>query len=182
MQATTNSARVNSAKPTKLNQLPLLDGYSLELSEPDLPKLTLLSMLGLALKTWPYLRPLLVHLLALLALAGFGVITGMAGTFLGADLFLNKVLVGEKLQPLQATVLFVGDEYITTDPRRLGETSNPDDLEDALIETEESDEISPVEQLTPDQRRTVRDRFLLWVIVSGVFFGLLGYAIWYYST
>ncbi len=96
MQATTNSARVNLAKPTKLNQLPLLDGYSLELSEPDLPKLTLLSMLGLALKTWPYLRPLLVHLLALLALAGFGVITGMAGTFLGADLFLNKVLVGEK--------------------------------------------------------------------------------------
>ena len=182
MQATTNSARVNLAKPTKLNQLPLLDGYSLELSEPDLPKLTLLSMLGLALKTWPFLRPLLVHLLALLALAGFGVITGMAGSFLGADLFLNKVLVGEKLQPLQATVLFVGDEYITTDPRQLGETSKPDDLEDALIETEESDEISPVEQLTPDQRRTIRDRLLLWVIVSGVFFGLLGYAIWYYST
>ncbi len=182
MQPTTNSARVNLANPTKLNQLPLLDGYSLESSEPDPPKLTLLAMLGLALKTWPYMRPLLVHMLTLLALAGVGVITGMAVTFLGTDLFMNKVLVGDKLQPLQATVLFVGDEYITTDPRQLGETSKPDDLENALIETGESDEISPVEQLTPDQRRTIRDRLILWGILGGVFFGLLGFATWYYTT
>ncbi len=141
-------------------------------------------MFGLALKTWPYMRPLLAHLLFLLGLAGVGMVSGMAGIFVGADLFLNKVLIGEKLQPLQATVLFLGDEYVTTDPQQLGESLDLD--KDRVFrdksEEAESVELDPEEQLTPDQRRTVRDRFILWGIAGGVFVTLLGFGSWYYGT
>ena len=135
-------------------------------------------MFELALKTWPYMRPMLAHLLFLLGLAGTGMVSGLAGAFLGTDLFLNKVLIGEKLQPLQASVLFLGDEYITTDTQQLGKSlkkgENP--------EEGESVEIDASEQLTLSQRRTVRDRLILWGIVGGVFFTLLGFGSWYYGT
>ena len=111
-------------------------------------------------------------------------VSGMAGIFVGADLFLNKVLIGEKLQPLQATVLFLGDEYVTTDPQQLGESLDLD--KDRVFgdksEEAESVELDPEEQLTPDQRRTVRDRFILWGIAGGVFVTLLGFGSWYYGT
>ena len=139
-------------------------------------------MLELALKTWPYMRPLLAHLLILLGLAGVGMVSGLAGVFVGADLFLNKVLIGEKLQPLQATVLFLGDEYITTNPQQLGESQEKGETLAAKTKDAELIELAPDEQLTPDQRRTVRDRFILRGIVGGVFLTLLGFGSWYYGT
>ena len=141
-------------------------------------------MFGLALKTWPYMRPLLAHLLFLLGLAGVGMVSGMAGIFVGADLFLNKVLIGEKLQPLQAKVLFLGDEYVTTNPQQLGESQdlNKEGPFDSKSSDVESIELDPEEKLTPDQRRTVRDGLILWGIVGGVFGTLLGMGSWYYGT
>ena len=137
-------------------------------------------MLGLAFRTWPYMRPLLKHLITLLALAGVGVLVGIAGAFVGADLLLNKVLVGEKLQPLQADVLFVDEAFVTTDARQLGIA---DSAADSNIEEPQSIESAqPSEQLTPEQRRIVRNRLIMWGIVGGVFFTLLGFGSWYYTT
>ena len=109
-------------------------------------------------------------------------LTGLAGAFIGVDLFLNKVLIGEKLQPLQATVLFLGEEYVTTDPRQLGESQDRDVANGGNTKQTESFEVDPEEQLTPNQRRTVRNRFFLWGIVGGVFGSLLGFGSWYYTT
>lgn len=138
-------------------------------------------MIGLALRTWPYMRPLLAHLMLLLGLAGVGMVAGMTGIFVGADLFFNKVLIGEKLQPLQATVLFVGDEYVTNDPRQLGE-SREKEVDEGSFKDAASVDLAPEEKLTNDQRRTVRNRFILWGLVGGIFTTLLGLGSWYYTT
>ena len=128
------------------------------------------------------MRPLLKHLLVLLGLAGAGMLMGMAGIFVGADLLLNKVLIGEKLQPLQATILFVDNEYVTEDPQQLGESRDKNEGFSEKSDDVESIELAPNEQLTDEQRRTVRNRLILWGIVGGVFGTLIGYGSWYYAT
>ncbi|MYD43032.1 MAG: ABC transporter ATP-binding protein [Gammaproteobacteria bacterium] len=168
-----------------MRQLPLLEGYTLSAeTAEEPPRLTLRTMAQLSLRTWPYLRPLIVHLVALVGLAAVGMVTAIAGAFVGVDLFTNKVLIGEKLQPIQATVLFVGDEYVTTDPRKLGESSNIELGDSELEKDQELDNaaIEPVDQLTPDQRRTVRNRLIMWSIVGGILGVALGYGGWYYTT
>lgn len=113
---------------------------------------------------------MLVHLVGLVAVMLAGGLAGLVAAFVGVDLFANKVLVGEKLQPLQATVLFVGEEYVTTDPTSLGNGEGATGGES----------VEP--ELTPEQRRTVRNRLVIWGIVGGVFGALVGSAFWYYST
>ena len=104
--------------------------------------------------------------------------------FVGGDLFFNKVLVGEKLQPLQATVLFLSDDYVTTDLRRLGKS--PDSAQSEVETNENSkdaDQATDVKpQLTVEQRKTVRDRLLVWAVIGGVVGTLLGIGYWYYQT
>ena len=113
---------------------------------------------------------MLVHLIGLVAVMLAGGLAGLVAAFVGVDIFANKVLVGEKLQPLQATALFVGEEYVTTDPTSLGNGEGATDGES----------VEP--ELTPEQRRTVRNRLVIWGIVGGVFGALVGSAFWYYST
>lgn len=125
---------------------------------------------------------MLKHLILLLGLAGAGMLTGIGGLFVGTDLLLNKVLIGEKLQPLQATALFVGDEYVTKDPQQLGKSQD----KNAVNEREPNDadpiNLKPEARLTDEQRRTVRNRLILWGIVGGIFGTLLGLGSWYYTT
>ena len=71
--------------------------------------MSLRRILQLAFKAWPFVRPLLRHLLILIASGGLITIVLFAVTLLGTDLFNNKILVGDKLQPIQATLLFVDD-------------------------------------------------------------------------
>lgn len=170
-----------------MHELPLLEGYEPDESQPEPQSLNLRDMLSLAWRTWPFLRPMVGHLIVLLALTGSGVVAGLAGFFVGTDLMTNKVLIGEKLQPLQATLLFLGDEYVTTNPKLLGKsdsadkssfgtTSSPQVTNDDAISLESS------EKMYPQQRRTVRNRLIAWGIVGGVFFSALGFLSWYYST
>jgi len=164
------------------------------------PEMSLWRMGVLAWRTWPFMRPMLVHLVVLLALMFSGSLTGLVGAFVGVDLFTNKVLVGEKLQPIQAKVLFVGDEYVTTDPQKLGKVRTATDKaagkkgsgtaggvstglvgQDAAAGDDASGAVTEPE-LTREQRRTVRNRLLIWSAIAGVFGALYGGAFWYYST
>jgi len=129
-------------------------------------------MFRLALKTWPYMRPMLKHLLVIGAFGLSGGLVGMVTVFVGTDLWMNKVLVGEKLQPLQATVLFVDDEYVTGDPQKLGKELAPSAGQGQSIEA----------GLTQDQRKTVRNRLIIWGIVGSVLTTLIGMFAWYYTT
>ena len=187
--------------------LSLIAGYGDRALVESPPPMTLWRMVVLAWRTWPYMWPMRFHLIVLIALMFSGGVTGLVGYFVGVDLFTNKVLVGEGLQPIQATVLFVGDEYITTDPQKLGKlrtakgetkgkgkgkapvsvsTGEVDDEASGLVGQEQgADDAagSAVEpELTREQRRTVRNRLVIWGIVGGIFGTLFGSGFWYYST
>ena len=173
------------------DSLSLIAGYSdMRLVEAP-PEMSFRRMFGLALRTWPYMRPMLVHIVVVLAFIFSGSVAGLVGFFVGVDLMHNKVLLGEKLQPIQATVLFVGDEYVTTDPKKLGQIRRSKTKgaggKKTGVATAAATEggkaaATPVEpELTQDQRRTVRNRLLMWGVVGGVFGGLLGAVFGYYS-
>ena len=179
----------------KHDALSLVAGYGdMRLVEAP-PEMSSRRMFGLALRTWPYMRPMLVHIVVVLAFIFSGSAAALVGFFVGVDLMHNKVLLGEKLQPIQATVLFVGDEYVTTDPKKLGQIRRSKGAKGkgaggkktgiattAAATGEDKAAATPVEpELTQDQRRTVRNRLLMWTVVGGVFGGLLGAVFGYYS-
>ncbi|MCZ6617910.1 MAG: ABC transporter ATP-binding protein [Gammaproteobacteria bacterium] len=156
-----------------MSDLGLIKGY-LEQDGAEPPQMSFRKMFRLALRTWPYMRPMLKHLLVIGAFSFSGALVVLVTAFVGTDLWANKVLVGEKLQPLQATVLFVGDEYVTTDSEQLGEG----EATPAAAEQGQSGE----PELTQNQRKTVRNRLIVWGIVGAVFVSLIGMFIWYYTT
>ena len=156
-------------------ELRLLTGYRSDLAGDRPPQIGPRRMLALALRTWPFMRPMLRHLIALLVLASSGILTVLVGGLVGTDLLTNKVLLGEKLQPIQAALLFVGDEYVTTDPQLLG-----GDAEEPASEDADAEEDAPA--LIPEQRREVRDRLIAWGIVVGVLSALFGFGGYYYSV
>jgi ATP-binding cassette subfamily B protein len=158
-----------------MSDLGLINGY-LDQDTALPPQMSFRKMFQLALKTWPYMRPMLKHLLVILAFAFSGGLIALATAFLGTDLWTNKVLVGEKLQPIQAFVLFVGDEYVTTDSEKLGEGKAPNSKETGVAIADKEAE------LTQDQRKTVRNRLIIWGIIGGVIFTLVGLVVWYYTT
>ena len=165
-----------------MTELRMLKGYGEEDSTDRTPKMSARKMASLAWKTWPFMRPMLVHLSILaLGMVGGGLM-GFISAFVGVDLMTNKVLLGQKLQPLQATVLFVGDEYVTRElredvekiPPKKSESLGKDEIK-GLGKVEET--LSDVEpELTPEQRRTVRNRLLIWSVIGGVL-GALGWTV-----
>ncbi|MDA0790590.1 MAG: ABC transporter ATP-binding protein [Proteobacteria bacterium] len=158
------------------------------------PPMSLRRMFQLTLKTWPYMRPMLVHLLVLLGFGASGGLIAIVTAFVGTDLWTNKVLVGEKLQPIQATVLFVGDEYVTTDPEKLGngkQAAAP--MKNSAAAGKGGPAVSVAEMasaggsaaepaLTQAQRKMVRNRLIIWGIIGAVLTSVVGLIAWYYTT
>lgn len=166
-----------------MSDLGLTDKYDSTALVDTLPEMSFRKMLRLALRTWPFMRPMLKHLIILLCLGLLGGVIAFGSAFVGADLMTNKVVVGEKLQPLQAMVLFVGDEYVTTDPEKLGKgagkAATPGGKGVIIQNNPALDDIEP--ELTPAQRRTVRNRLLIWTALGGSFIALVTSVAFYYS-
>ena len=76
--------------------------------------ITLRETLALAWRCWPYYRPQAKHLATFVLVNSLlgGVLLGLA--LVGTDLVENKVLLGEKLEPLQASLLLLGDEFVSS--------------------------------------------------------------------
>ncbi len=175
-----------------MSDLGLIKGYRFtEVAAP--PQMSFRRMFQLALRTWPYLKPMLLHLIILGALGSSGMLVALVTGLVGTDLWTNKVLVGEKLQPIQAAVLFVNDEYITTDQQKLGEgkakskskavkSKAPGKSGNALITKAPAKSPAVEPELTPEQRRTVRNRLIIWAIIGAVGGAIVGMIMWYYST
>ena len=125
--------------------------------DADAPSISARRFLELALKAWPFIRPMRVHFVVFLAINAVSALFIVGLIAVASDLLMNKVLVGEKLQPLQAVLLAVGEEYVTT-----GVAEEP--------------------PMDTDARKLVRDRLIIWFGIGGlVFLGGLA-ALPYYET
>jgi len=131
-----------------------------EVNLAELPAVSVRRTIQLTLKAWPFMRPLVKHLLLLFGFALVITLILAGAGLVGTDLFNNKILVGDKLQPLQARVLFVDDSYVSAD---IGDNVNLNDT------------------LTGEQRKVVRDRMLIWTVVLLVVVLILGGVFMYYN-
>ena len=96
-------------------------------------------------RSWPFIRPMLWHLVAFMAINAVTALFIVGLWAVASDLLMNKVLVGEPLQPVQAFVLGVDDAYVTTE------------AEDEPL-------------MAAEQRKLVRDRLLIWYGIAGLVF------------
>ena len=111
----------------------------------------------LAWRCWPYYRPQLKHLVTFI-LINILLGTGILGAIIiGNDLIENKILLGERLEPLQASMLFLGDEYVTS-----GAANEP--------------------ALDVEQRQQVRKGVLVLAAVLTLISLVVGVFVWYYMT
>ena len=127
----------------------------------DLPPMGPRRFIQLLIKAWPFMRPLLKHWLILVSLTIFISLIFAGATFVGTDLFNNKILVGDKLQPLQAKVLLLGESYTSQDI---------------------DDNVNMTEVLSEEERKVVRDRFLIWVLLMTIIIVPTGAGILYYNV
>ncbi len=144
--------------------VPIQTEDSMRISEvniKDLPPMGPRRFIQLLIKAWPFMRPLLKHWLILVSLTIFISLIFAGATFVGTDLFNNKILVGDKLQPLQAKVLLLGESYTSQDI---------------------DDNVNMAEVLSEEERKVVRDRFLIWVLLITIIIVPTGAGILYYNV
>ncbi|MCY4095028.1 MAG: ABC transporter ATP-binding protein [Gammaproteobacteria bacterium] len=104
------------------------------------------------------------------------------------DLFNNKILVGERLSPTQAAVLFVDESYQLSAEELAASTELRELIEAEPNETGERDEErraaleAQISKLDEEQRKTVRNRFLVLMAFAAVLFFMLAPVIDYYRT
>lgn len=136
----------------------------------DVPEVRLKRMASIMVRSMPFMRPMLIHILAIF---GMGFLLTFLFTFTGTmadDMWDNKMLVNDKLQPVQVFVLFVDDTYLRSE----------------FLDEEELAEVErrgfAGDDLTADQRKTVRNRMLVWFFVGELFGIILAFFYSYYPA
>ena len=122
------------------------------------------------LRAIPFMLPILAHIVGFI-LAGF-LITAIfvVAAAIGGDVWTNKMLVNDKLQPLQQTFLMVDNTYLKTE---------------FLTEEERADVDAAGfggDKLTQDQCRRVLAGFLVWSLFGALFGVFLVGFYSYYGT
>ena len=118
-------------------------------------------ILKLTMRCFPFLLPMWHHILLLMVLGGISTVAFYVGGLVTLDVVSNKILVGAKLQPLQAKVLFLDESYVVK--------SMQDESESELLEAAEpSDGDQNVELLSQNQRKIVRNRSIFWFAIGGL--------------
>ena len=131
------------------------------ISNDDTRPVTLSEVWSYLKRCWPFYRPQTKHLLAFISLTIFSGVLVLGSMILLEDLVYNKLLQGEKLQSLQASILFLNDSFVSSG----GENE---------------------ELLSLFERDTLRNRMIIggavWVIVvyGSIVFGTY-YMIWIFQ-
>ena len=178
----------------------IIKGYRQAGQLGALPDVSFSKMFRLALRTWPFMRPMLKHLILLGVVTITGSAVALVAFIINADIFGNKVLVGNKLQPMQATILFLDESYV--DPsisdslgqdlgeqlgvsKLLGNITGGKSKDGKGEEIESEKKINSAEaessQLSRDQRKVVRNRLVIYSIISGILGGITWLLIPYYN-
>ena len=125
--------------------------------EVDEQKNTLTSIFSLVWRCWPYYQPMVRHLIAWVALSAISGAVLLGCSFVANDLIENKILLGQKLQPLQAKFLWLDETYV-------GSSSDIKSL------------------LSDEQRRDVRFGLVVWAVLLVILFLVSSAFIVYYMV
>ena len=111
----------------------------------------------LAWRCWPYYRPQAKHLATFVLINSVLGAFALGAAFVGTDLIENKIILGEKLEPLQATMLLLDEDFVSS----------------AGVENG---------QLGLEQRKVVRERVIVLAGVLAVLLVGISVCVWYYMT
>ena len=129
--------------------------------------MTVREIVGLFARTWPYIKPVVWHVVAWFSLAMvIGFVAGYI-SITGTDLFNNAVLNGQRIAPAQAAVLFVDESYVADD---LGSELEADDPVSSL---DDGEDVVTEPELSAEQRKTVRNRLIIYAILFTIIFRML---------
>ncbi len=138
--------------------------------EDEAPEVTGKRMLSVIIRSVPYMRPMFVHILAVFVFGFFLSLLFLATGTISSDLWDNKMMVNDKLQPAQAVVLFVDKTYLRSE----------------FLDEQELEEVRALgfegNKLTVDQRKTIRNRMLMWFFAGDIFGIILAFALSYYPS
>ena len=149
---------------------------------------------ALLYRTWPYLKPQLVHLLVWVGMRMAIEIIWVSAMLITYDLFNNKILVGEKLESTQAAFLFLDESFVFTESelelraaiRELDQRASDENSEDASEPSLNSNERDALEAqisgLDESQRTTVRNHFFVVIVIAGLLIFMLAPVVDYYRT
>ena len=109
----------------------------------------------LAWRCWPYYRPQAKHLGAFVVINSILGALVLVAAIIGSDLVENKIILGEKLEPLQASMLMLDGEFVTS------------------VGAENT-------QLGMEQRKEVRERVIILAGVLAAMLLAVSVCVWYY--
>ena len=109
----------------------------------------------LALRCWPYYRAQAKHLATFVLINTILGACVLGAGIIGSDLIENKIIMGEQLEPMQATMLLLDSEYVAS--TGIDETT-----------------------LSADQRKEVRQRVIVLAGVLAVLLLSISVCVWYY--
>lgn len=111
----------------------------------------------LAWRCLPYYRPQAKHLATFVLINSVLGAVALGAAFIGTDLIENKIILGEKLEPLQATMLLLDEDFVSSAGAENG-------------------------QLGLEQRKAVRERVIVLAGVLAVLLLGISVCVWYYMT
>lgn len=138
--------------------------------EGETPKISSRRMVGLIARAMPFLLPMFVHILGFMIAFFTVTVSFLVIGAIGTDMWENKMLVNDKLQPFQAFVVAVDDTYVRT------EFLSEEQLADVERQGFSGNE------LTTDQLKVIRNRMLLWTLFGAAFWAAIFSIYIYYPT
>ena len=111
----------------------------------------------LAWRCWPYYQPQAKHLATFVIINSILGVLVLGAAFIGTDLIENKIILGEKLEPLQATMLLLDEDFVASAGAENG-------------------------QLGLEQRKAVRERVIVLAGALAVLLLAISVCVWYYMT
>ena len=159
--------------------------------DPQTGAFTFKEFVALIYRSWPYLKQELPHLIVWITLRMVIEVVWISAMLITYDLFNNKVLIGEKLEPSQSAVLFLDESFefseqeieIQDELRSLmTEAEDVSGNEDPLISERRAELETQISKLDSEQRKAVRNRFFVIIAVAGVVILMLSPLVDYYRT
>lgn len=138
--------------------------------EGETPEISFRRMVGLIARAVPFLLPMFAHILGFMIAFFTVTVSFLIIGAIGTDMWENKMLVNDKLQPFQAFVIAVDDTYVRTEFLS----------EEQLAEVERQG--FGGNELTTDQRKVMRNRMIVWSLFGAAFWAAIFSIYIYYPT